>query len=86
MPLKLVILPAEPPVTLRADQSQVPVHEPEPQLTATRCASLFTESEFVLPTKLTPYGYLSEPEQSRVLAAILTESFTPVPGVPRVSG
>lgn len=56
MPLKLVIGPAEPPVTLRADQSQVPAHDPEPQLTATRIASLFTDRVFVSPTKLTSCG------------------------------
>ena len=53
MPPKLVIGPALPPVTLSADQSQLPLQDPEPQLTATRIASLFTESVFVLPTKLT---------------------------------
>lgn len=88
MPEKLTG-PAEPPVTLSADQSQVPereaarqhraysyiaadacrarrgkgqkgggeyapVQEPEPQLTATRCASLLTAMELVVPTKFTP--------------------------------
>ncbi len=70
-------MPADPPLTFRADQSQVPskghkpsasigtshyalcldlpLQAPEPQFTATRFASLFTEIEFVLPTKLTPY-------------------------------
>ena len=45
--------PEEPPETLSADQSQLPLQDPDPQLTATRIASLFTESVFVLPTKLT---------------------------------
>ncbi len=53
MPLKFVMGPADPPETFRADQSQVPVHDPEPQLTATRCASEFTVRLLVLPTKFT---------------------------------
>lgn len=54
IPPKFVMGPEEPPETLSADQSQEPVHDPEPQFTATRIASLFTLKLFVLPTKLTP--------------------------------
>ena len=53
IPPKFVMGPEEPPETLSADQSQAPLQEPEPQLTATRIASLFTERELVSPMKLT---------------------------------
>ena len=56
IPPKFVMGPEEPPETLSADQSQEPVHDPEPQFTATRIASLFTVKLFVLPTKFTPWA------------------------------
>lgn len=54
MPLKPVMGPSLPPETLSEDQSQVPVHAPEPQFTATFSAPLLTVSEVVAPTKFTP--------------------------------
>lgn len=52
IPEKPFTAPAEPPVTVSLDQSQVPVHAPDPQLTSTRLAVLETVIVFLLPVKL----------------------------------
>ena len=66
MPLKLTISPVDPPETLRSLQSQDPVQAPFPQLTATCLAPLFTLSDVVEPTKLTPESLTPVPGVPRV--------------------
>lgn len=61
---------------------------PEPQFTSTRFAPLATAMELVLPEKFTPWlsTRTHQQAQKRRTKTELTESFTPVPGVPRVEG
>lgn len=61
---------------------------PEPQFTSTRFAPLATAMELVLPEKFTPWSSRRTRQQIHTAhnQRKLTESFTPVPGVPSVEG